>query len=68
MATMTTEQAILGLWIICDEEWTFDAASDQWWLVRARCPHGEWKAASNGALDLETAFERVYDKVAEAHR
>lgn len=62
-----SSKLIYRLWEVCEDDWRIRAGCDQWWSVTARCPHGEWKGSSRGALDLDTALEVVVSKVEQGH-
>lgn len=66
------DEMIEESWNLCQEWWSFSAASDQWWYFRATCPHAPeregklsgWTADSRGSVDLSTAIISVYEQAA----
>ena len=63
LGDLSPRECIEAMWRLaendeCDSV-TFDASSDQWWLVTAGCRHGRFSGVSRGPIDVERAFNAV---------
>ena len=63
LADLSPGECIEAMWALAEDDEcdgvTFDASSDQWWLVTADCKHGRFSGVSRGPVDVERAFNAV---------
>jgi hypothetical protein len=69
---VTPDEAITAMWEIendCEDGdgVTFDAGSDQWWVVIAECAHGKVRASSRGPVDISSAFTTALSSFKRLH-